>query len=89
MKKQQQNLEREVQERTKALENALLIKSRFLAIMSHEIRTPMTGILGTLSLLATSSLTDEQTELVRIAHVCGEQLLVYQIPRNSLIISSS
>ena len=35
LKSHQANLESEVQARTKQLEEALLIKSRFMAIMSH------------------------------------------------------
>ncbi len=39
-------LEKTVQSRTRQLQEALEVKSRFLAIMSHEIRTPLSGILG-------------------------------------------
>ena len=52
--------------RTKELEMAVEVKSRFLAIMSHEIRTPLSGILSSLSLLADSSLSTDQLNLLRI-----------------------
>lgn len=57
-------LEAEVEERTRALNEARLsaeranaAKSDFLATMSHEIRTPMSGLLVMAELLATSQLT--------------------------------
>ncbi|MGI5921777.1 MAG: response regulator [Syntrophomonadaceae bacterium] len=56
-------------------ETANLAKSQFLANMSHEIRTPMIGILGSVDLLASSSLDREQIENVEIIRQCGEQLL--------------
>lgn len=39
-------------------------KSEFLAVMSHEIRTPLHGVVGTASLLQSTSLTPEQREYV-------------------------
>ncbi|MDX1977745.1 MAG: response regulator [Pseudanabaenaceae cyanobacterium bins.68] len=50
-------------------------KSNFLATMSHEIRTPMNGILGTAELLATSSLTPPQQDLVQTLRYSAESLL--------------
>lgn len=40
------------------------LKSRFLANMSHEIRTPLNGIVGMLTLLEYTGLTEEQRDFV-------------------------
>jgi len=64
-----------VKARTAQLEEALQVKGRFLATMSHEMRTPLTGISGALDLLSMTKLTQEQSELVKIISVCGQQLL--------------
>ena len=50
-------------------------KSAFLATMSHEIRTPMNGVMGMASLLAGTSLDDEQSEYVSIINTSGDALL--------------
>jgi PAS domain S-box-containing protein len=59
-----------------AAEAAVKAKSAFLAVMSHEIRTPMNGVIGCASLLADTSLTEEQQQLVHTIQSCGEGLLV-------------
>ena len=41
MRRQGEELEKAVQERTRDLEEALQVKNRFLAVVSHEIRTPI------------------------------------------------
>jgi PAS domain S-box-containing protein len=47
-----------------AAEAANQAKSEFLANMSHEIRTPLNGIAGTMQLLETTTLDDEQKKIV-------------------------
>lgn len=64
-----ESLDRQVIERTHALEEAVRVaehasemKSNFLANMSHEIRTPLNGIVSYVELLLYSELSDEQRE---------------------------
>ncbi|MGY6529282.1 MAG: PAS domain-containing protein [Cyanobacterium sp.] len=56
-------------------EAAARAKSNFLANMSHEIRTPMNGVIGVAQLLALSSLSPEQRELVDTIEESGKVLL--------------
>lgn len=58
-----------------AAEDADRSKTRFLATMSHEIRTPMYGVIGATELLATSSLSVEQSGLVNTIYTSGRVLL--------------
>jgi signal transduction histidine kinase len=79
--KNKEDLEKEVKERTKALEDALAVKSRFLATMSHEIRTPLSGVIGMLNLLSEVLADAAHQEMIRIASVCGEQLVRQNISK--------
>ena len=57
-------------------EEANRMKSDFLATMSHEVRTPMNGVLGTLSLVLSSPLEDDQRRLLGLAKSSADALLV-------------
>ncbi|EKO3498305.1 response regulator [Vibrio fluvialis] len=56
-------------------EHANQAKSRFLASMSHEIRTPMNGVLGLLTALKQTKLSEEQKVLVNTARESGNLML--------------
>ncbi|MCX4240042.1 ATP-binding protein [Paraliomyxa miuraensis] len=64
-----------LQHQLDASEAANQAKSVFLAHMSHELRTPMNGVLGMLSVLERTPLSEEQQDFLRIAHSSGQSLL--------------
>jgi PAS domain S-box-containing protein len=77
-----ESLEHRVVERTADLEQARCVadaasqaKSAFLATMSHEIRTPMNGVIGMADVLAQSSLTAHQSDLVNTIRDSANSLL--------------
>ncbi|HEX7885560.1 MAG TPA: MHYT domain-containing protein, partial [Phenylobacterium sp.] len=57
-----------------AAEAANRAKGQFLANMSHEIRTPLNGVLGVADVLAGTTLTGEQRELVGVIRTSGSLL---------------
>ena len=57
-----------------AAEEALRVKSAFLASMSHEIRTPLTAVIGYAELLR-DEVADEQQDLVAAIEAGGQRLL--------------
>lgn len=57
-------------------ERANRAKSEFLAMMSHDIRTPMNGVLGMLSLMEETELSEPQRKQLRLAMQSGELLKI-------------
>jgi signal transduction histidine kinase/ActR/RegA family two-component response regulator len=78
IKKQQQQLQRNLEKLQAAKEEAdqaNSAKSQFLATMTHELRTPLNGALGMMQLLSTSKLDSNQDHYLSIAKESSELLL--------------
>ncbi|MFK7873745.1 MAG: ATP-binding protein [Oligoflexales bacterium] len=56
-------------------EKSTKTKSEFLANMSHEIRTPMNGILGMISLMQETQISQKQRHMLDTMSSCGDSLL--------------
>lgn len=69
------NVENELIEAKKLVEQSLRLKESFLTNMSHEIRTPMNAILGFTELLARKDLGPQQNEYVRTIQSSSDSLL--------------
>jgi len=72
---EQRNLQTLKQDALDMAEQALLLRSQFLASMSHEIRTPMNGVLGMLGLLEQSQLDKQQSHHLQLARSSAQSLL--------------
>jgi signal transduction histidine kinase/ActR/RegA family two-component response regulator len=70
-----QSLEKKVTERTADLQEALRVKSEFMASISHELRTPMNGVIGMTDLLKETELNPEQQLQVEVMHSSARSLL--------------
>ncbi len=74
LKKSHRLLE-ESAENNRLSEERFLEKRKVFANISHELRTPLTGVLGMLSMLKNTHLSEDQTHYVDIAHTSGITLL--------------
>ncbi len=71
----QTQYENALKEAKDASEQASRTKSEFVANMSHEIRTPMNAIIGLLTLLRKTSLTEKQIDYVTKSDSAARSLL--------------
>lgn len=69
------NAVRVSEENKRVAEKSAKAKSQFLANMSHELRTPMNGVLGMLSLLKDTGLSEAQRQYLAVAYDSGSALL--------------
>lgn len=66
---------KELEDREKKAIDEVQFKTMFLANMSHELRTPLNGVLGVTDLLASTTLSTEQQDYLKIINQSGETLL--------------
>lgn len=75
---ERKRIEQALREKNLELENAALVKDRFLASMSHELRTPLNAIIGftgTLLMQLPGPLNPEQDKQLRIVQTGARHLL--------------
>ncbi|KRD55841.1 PAS domain-containing sensor histidine kinase [Acidovorax sp. Root275] len=75
---ERKRIERALRDKNLELENAALVKDRFLASMSHELRTPLNAIIGftgTLLMQLPGPLNPEQDKQLRIVQTGARHLL--------------
>ena len=75
---ERKRIEQVLRDKNLELENAALVKDRFLASMSHELRTPLNAIIGftgTLLMKLPGPLNAEQEKQLRIAQTGAKHLL--------------
>ena len=75
---QNARLFREIEEKSRQLEDASQHKSEFLASMSHELRTPLNAIIGFSEVLSErmfGDLNEKQDEYLKDIHASGQHLL--------------
>lgn len=77
--------DRQLKEEKQRSEEALRIKSDFLANISHELRTPLNGIIGMLSLLDNLDINPEERYFLELAQESSQHL--YEIIRDILEFS--
>ena len=95
--KHSKNSHNKLQNKKAAADAANRAKSEFLASMSHQIRTPMNGILGMLSLVIDSKISERQRSQLEIANRSGNTLMallnnlldVYRLEAGTLQINVS
>ncbi len=71
---EQKAIQQALSDAAEKADSANRAKSEFLANMSHEIRTPLNGVVGVAGVLAETSLSDKQLEMVEIIRSSAQTL---------------
>lgn len=69
------SMEIKLRQESQRAEDAYNHKTIFLANMSHEIRTPLNGIIGMLTLLEDTTLTNDQVDYISMVKECSFNLM--------------
>jgi signal transduction histidine kinase len=64
-----------LQQAREVAEDTAMAQRAFLTNMNHELRTPLNGVMGMLTVLLDTELTDDQRECAEVAYRCSEELL--------------